>query len=216
MSVLPIMDPALGCGTMQTNNQVADFHVGGNPIVAIPFVTFTASRITITTANIPGALMYAWSMDGNIMGTTTVPRFQFDFTGDCNSHEFQVFITKDCGTAPGVPYDMFICNNGGALAPNTVSPAITDKMSNDLATGEKAVVMKVFPNPAANKINVTVPATYLNGFIRVVDVHGTPLKALQANGNNISIDISHLPAGVYVISLEKGTLEKQTTKFVKQ
>lgn len=75
--------------------------------------------------------------------------------------------------------------------------------------------VKIHPNPATSIVNVIVP-NRLEGEIRLFDISGKMLK-IDDNAvldNSYSMDISHLPAGVYFIKLNshEGAVVKKLIK----
>lgn len=73
----------------------------------------------------------------------------------------------------------------------------------------------VYPNPADNKININVQ----NGFgikrILVTDMTGRTVQNLNTNKNQIAIDITDWPSGVYFVQLV-GEYSTYTKKLVKR
>jgi chitodextrinase len=99
--------------------------------------------------------------------------------------------------------------------PNTRSKsfASTSVNVNDNVSGLSTV--NIYPNPANTFINVDVINGHRVGTIRIYNTVGTLVKTLEMNGSEKEIDISELPTGLYIISIEdeKEPLVKQ---FIKQ
>ncbi|PUZ27541.1 Por secretion system C-terminal sorting domain-containing protein [Chitinophaga costaii] len=211
VTVRPNIDPTLGCAD-NTSTLSRLIHVGGYTVVAVPSVGTNGEHVSITLPLVRGATQYTWTMDGVELGTTTTPHFKFNYTSDCSFHTFVAYIDRPaCGISPSVENNTILCR--GIETYPAVKTGKTDIAGNIKTV---AAVMTVFPNPANDKINVLVPVEYLNGLIRVYDVHGSVVKTVYGNASSISVDVGHLPSGLYIISLEKGVLEKQTVKIVKQ
>ncbi|MCB0791068.1 MAG: M1 family metallopeptidase [Flavobacteriales bacterium] len=65
---------------------------------------------------------------------------------------------------------------------------------------------RCYPDPAGDSITIDRPdGAPINGELLVRDPHARPLMRHQAKGTSISLDISHLPAGVLVIGLRDGS-----------
>ncbi len=96
--------------------------------------------------------------------------------------------------------------------PSTSSYALPLNV-NDNVNGLSTV--NVYPNPASTFINVDVINGHRIGRINIYNTVGTLVKTLEMNGNEKEIDISELPTGLYIISIEdeKEPLVKQ---FIKQ
>jgi|WetSurMetagenome_2_1015567.scaffolds.fasta_scaffold12031_4 aminopeptidase N len=77
--------------------------------------------------------------------------------------------------------------------------------------------MNVFPNPAKDRINISVPAENLNGNISVsiYGIEGKLLLTQEIVSENTEIDIRGFAIGVYVVRLS-GDGKSGTSKFVKQ
>lgn len=83
----------------------------------------------------------------------------------------------------------------------------------------EANVLGVWPNPATSLLNVTVADSNDNWTAGIVDVQGRLLSSrtispVDMQGNTFSLDVSQLPAGVYIVNLSngKGAVSK---KFIK-
>ena len=77
-------------------------------------------------------------------------------------------------------------------------------------------VLKVYPNPASDVLNISVPG--LNGnqnSIRVVDMKGTVMMEEKITRSLQQINISRLPKGVYMLKLVNGD-KTTTSKFIKE
>ena len=74
------------------------------------------------------------------------------------------------------------------------------------------VKLKVFPNPAANSINITC-LSFLNNQekLQILDITGKELLHFIPNKNEMVIDISSLAKGVYFVKY--GT---ENIQFVKE
>jgi bacillolysin len=77
-------------------------------------------------------------------------------------------------------------------------------------------VLKVYPSPATDILNVSVLGeTNGKGIIKVVDVNGTVVLQQKINSSVQQVDISRLAKGVYMLKIENGS-GLLTSKFVKQ
>ncbi len=80
---------------------------------------------------------------------------------------------------------------------------------------EAPTSVNVYPSPAANYINVNISNGSKIGTISIYNMIGSLVKVVEINGIEREINISELPAGSYIISVEdeKGPIVKQ---FIKQ
>ncbi len=68
--------------------------------------------------------------------------------------------------------------------------------------------VSLFPNPAANSVQVTFSNAQLNGPVKIeiCDVTGAVIKRINTSaGNNIQIDLAEVPAGIYFMHLANGS-----------
>jgi hypothetical protein len=81
---------------------------------------------------------------------------------------------------------------------------------------ENPNVIKIYPIPASNQINIASSTTNNNGEYFIYDIFGRLIETVKMSGENITqIDIMHLNSGLYMIkSIEDGNLN--TGKFIKQ
>jgi bacillolysin len=77
-------------------------------------------------------------------------------------------------------------------------------------------VLKVYPSPATDILNVSVIGeTNGKGIIKVVDVNGEVVMQQKVNNSVQQVDISRLAKGVYMLKIENGS-GLLTSKFIKQ
>ena len=75
------------------------------------------------------------------------------------------------------------------------------------------VNLNIYPNPAQNKINVTVPYNQTKAYI--LNDNGQILSAKDYNSHQFSIEISNLPVGTYFLKVET-PVGTATKKFIKE
>jgi hypothetical protein len=72
--------------------------------------------------------------------------------------------------------------------------------------------IEVYPNPATNNLTFKVgqPAK-----IEIASIQGQLIRTLETTGNKMSIDVSSLPSGIYIVTVKtvKGI---EVGKFVKE
>ncbi len=80
---------------------------------------------------------------------------------------------------------------------------------------QNLVQVNVYPNPATDIINVSVPVE-LHTIAHVYDLNGREILRQEVNGgNNIQFDVSNLTKGYYVVKLQNGKT-RYTAKFLKK
>ena len=83
-------------------------------------------------------------------------------------------------------------------------------LANDTFTNN---TLKIYPNPASNAITIENESTIQS--VNIYNVVGQEVKVASPNANSITLDISNLETGIYIIkSVSEG--KTNTTKFVKK
>ena len=90
---------------------------------------------------------------------------------------------------------------------NTIDTAVTEYTLNVRA----AYGIHVFPNPAADHIMVE---NFADGVLSVLDLNGSVILGQESTGSTTTIDVSRLPAGVYILKAVNST-GATNTKFTK-
>ena len=86
---------------------------------------------------------------------------------------------------------------------------------NDISSHHQDVSMKLYPNPATNTLHVEFEGLDdPQGTITVADITGVVVQHVETSQRGVTIDVSHLTPGLYVVSFRngKGVVVK---KFVK-
>ena len=86
---------------------------------------------------------------------------------------------------------------------------------NDISSHHQDVSMKLYPNPATNTLHVEFEGLDdPQGTITVADITGVVVQYVETSQRGVTIDVSHLTPGLYVVSFRngKGVVVK---KFVK-
>lgn len=73
-------------------------------------------------------------------------------------------------------------------------------------------VITIYPNPVKDKLIITIPGDLQNTQARLLDINGKEIRSIILNGQSLSVDMTHLPSGLYIIHFVNG----QTEKFIKQ
>ena len=81
---------------------------------------------------------------------------------------------------------------------------------------ELAQQVSIFPNPAHDKLQVTLGKSYPNMSLKLLDVSGRTVKTLTANGMKaISVDMNGIAKGNYVLQLCAGKVSASKNIIVK-
>lgn len=91
----------------------------------------------------------------------------------------------------------------------------TTTQNNFDESGGSTSNVNIYPNPASSHITVNVLNGKRIGTINIYNMVGIVVKTLEIDGNEKEIDISDLPSGSYIISIED---EKESTikQFIKR
>jgi subtilisin-like proprotein convertase family protein len=104
--------------------------------------------------------------------------------------------------------------DGGWLGIDTVYIKVDAVLSNDNPT--KREELNVFPNPARDYINISLPNRPLEGEIQLLNVFGQEVFKTPLNGSPIyEVPTFNQPSGMYLIRVNSGTL-KRTKKVLVQ
>ena len=76
--------------------------------------------------------------------------------------------------------------------------------------------IKVYPNPAAENINVDIQATAGSNFrIEVLNILGQSISTIRTTDHSVKIDVSGMPAGCYMVDCYNDGVKIATAKFIK-
>lgn len=90
-----------------------------------------------------------------------------------------------------------ICTNGGYIG------GLTFNISVQLSVGfaaEAGNEMQVFPNPARDRIKVRIAGEFQTGqHVQLVNMVGQVVRTLPLSGNEVELEVSDLPGGMYLL-----------------
>ncbi|WP_223605875.1 S8 family serine peptidase [Chryseobacterium sp. OSA05B] len=163
-----------------------------------------------------GTIYYPWALTSrstNDKRDNNSDNFERIDAGILPAGQYAVTI-KHKGTLTGGSQNYTLIVTGKANAGTTV------KTSSGKVNSSKEITMdnltSIYPNPAKNEINVnlgTKASTSLT--LNVFDVSGKQILTQRAVDGRNKIDISDIPAGSYILSVQGGK-EKISHKFIKQ
>ena len=94
----------------------------------------------------------------------------------------------------------------------------TSQCFNFLVTGINELknnLFTVFPNPADDKITVSISGNSLESTIRIFDPQGKLIATLKPKNRKETIDVTNLKKGVYLIEVDT-KVSRMTKKFIKE
>lgn len=92
-------------------------------------------------------------------------------------------------------------------------PHIPCKIISGIDVIEDELNLSVYPNPANNQLNISIDGYNITQF-RVFDCTGRMVKSNTASGNSVSVDISTLPNGMYLLNLVLNNGQHAIRRFV--
>lgn len=75
--------------------------------------------------------------------------------------------------------------------------------------------ISIYPNPAKEKLFVSLPAAKANSAVKLLNLHGKVIQTKIANGQTLTFDVQHLPSGIYLVQHTDGK-QVHVSKVVKQ
>lgn len=170
-------------------------------------VTYVSSTIaTINWTPTPGDVKYKIKYKPVGGSWTTTPTFTpptYTLTGLIPGHDYLFKIKTKCsgGWAPWSP--LF------TMTMPPFAPDVNSRLTN------KEISINVYPNPVVDELSIDLDASTTNR-ISIYNTNGKAVRTIDAINSTTRINVSDLPAGIYLIKISTSTKEIITKKFVKQ
>jgi len=178
-------------------------------------ITCHTPVITISDIN-DGRAVVSWT------AVKTVTKYEYVMTKSAAPPSFGTEINKSAVLAPflddGSEYfvhvrahcsSMYNISNWSSTSFNTWKTGV----SNVSLSGNS---LNVYPNPVRNEMVITIGgASTESGTISLLDMTGKVLKTQSVTGNKVTINVTELPAGMYMAQYTSDTRREQV-KFNKQ
>ncbi|MBW8687920.1 reprolysin-like metallopeptidase [Chitinophaga rhizophila] len=194
-----------GAATIPFNTDVTGLISPSGDIDHYKFVITTSGTITITLGTLPG------DYDLKLLNSAGT-QLAISQAGGTSSETISRSVT------PGTYYAQVFGYNGANSATSCYTLRVqlgTASRSADVATSD-APKVAVFPNPATNVVNVNLTGYKGKSEVSMFDVNGRQVLRREVNAVNSQLDISALPAGVYIMRVKNGAKEVSLTKIIKQ
>lgn len=107
-------------------------------------------------------------------------------------------------------------SNNGSVTFQLIENTKEREMTVNLLTavpGLEREGISVYPNPVIDILKINGLST--SSTIRINNIHGQELLCAQREGESVELDLSALPSGLYLITVEKGE-EHLTRRFIKK
>ncbi len=195
-----------GAATIPFNTDVKGLISPSGDVDYYKFVITTGGTITITLTTLPADYdLRLYNSAGTLV--------QSSENGGTTSETISRTVTA--GT-----YYVRVVGWSGA---NSATVCYTLKVALGTASKEELIVdnaqktkVQVFPNPTPGNLQVFIPGNYGKAEIRVLDIYGRTMMQQNSSLVNTRMNISKLPAGVYVVKVNKDGQEVFSTKIVKE
>jgi hypothetical protein len=194
-----------GAATIPFNTDVTGLISPAGDVDNYKFVITNSGTITITLGTLPG------DYDLKLL----------------NSAGTQIAISQAGGTSsetisrtvsPGTYYVQVYGYNGANSTTSCYTVRVqlgTASRGNNVITDDVPKVV-IFPNPASKVVNINLAGFKGKSAVSVFDMNGRLMLRREVNAVNTQIDISALPAGVYIMRIRNGAQEVNMTKIIKQ
>ena len=194
-----------GAATIPFNTDVTGLISPSGDVDNYKFVITTRGTITITLGTLPG------DYDLKLL----------------NSSGSQVAISQAGGTtsesisrtvSAGTYYAQVYGYSGANSATSCYTLRVqlgTATRGGDLITSDVQKV-DVFPNPATSVVNVNLTGYTGKSDLSLFDVNGRIVLHREVSTMNSQLDISALPAGIYMMRIKNGGKDVNMTKIIKQ
>ena len=162
-----------------------------------------SSRTTVGTySGFNNNTYYITSLPLNNLSSTTEIRIS------CNANNRREEIYVDQVIVSGIPV-------AGTSGPATQNAPVTMNHSLDVET-EELTDMNLYPNPANSTIHIDLGNITTNYTGHMVDLTGRTVWVGELEAGANAVEIAHLSAGVYYVTVVKADGETITKKFIKQ
>lgn len=193
-----------GAATIPFNTDVTGLISPSGDIDNYKFVITSAGTITITLGTLPG------DYDLRLLNSAGT-QIAISQAGSTSSESISRTVTA------GTYYAQVFGYNGANSANSCYTLRVqlgTASRAADVSTDVPKVI--VYPNPATNMVNINLAAFKGKSELSIFDANGRAVLRREVNTANTQLDISALPAGVYMIRIKNGLKEVNMTKIIKQ
>ncbi|OQP56794.1 peptidase [Niastella vici] len=194
-----------GAATIPFNTNVTGLISPSGDIDNYKFVITTGGTATVTLTTLPG------DYDLKVLNSAGT-QLAISQAGGTTSESISRTYTA------GTYYAQVYGWNGANSATTCYTLKVqlgTASRGNDLVTSDVQKVA-VFPNPTSNIVNINLTGFTGKSDVRLFDVNGRMIMQRQVSTTNSQLDISALPAGIYMMKIKNDGKEVNMTKIIKQ
>jgi hypothetical protein len=196
-----------GAATIPFNTNVTGLISPSGDIDNYKFVITTSGTITITLSTLPG------DYDLKLLNSAGT-QVAISQAGSTTSES--ISRTVSAGTYYAQVYGYNGANSTTSCYTLRVQLGTASRATDLITSDVQKQKVLVFPNPANNVVNINLADFKGKSEVSLFDGNGRVVLRREVNSANTQLDISALPAGVYMIRIKNGVKEVSTTKIIKQ
>lgn len=116
------------------------------------------------------------------------------------------------------PHGFFRCYADDEITVEFVTTIHCDYTTVSTFDLEYRILLKAFPNPTSGPLKLEIPDGFTKGILEIVDMGAGIVhrQSIDHPQEHFPLDISHLPAGIYLLRMECNGLLKAHKRIVKQ
>jgi hypothetical protein len=195
-----------GAATIPFNTDAKGLISPSGDIDHYKFVITTGGTITITLGTVP------FDYDLKLLNSAGT-QIAISQAGGTSSET--ISRTVSAGTYYAQVYGWNGANSATSCYTLRVQLGTASRGADELITGDVQKV-DVYPNPANNVVNINLTGFTGKSVVSMFDVNGRVVLHREMNTAKSQLDISALPAGVYMMRIRNGAKEVNMTKIIKQ
>jgi len=162
---------------------------------AVPTISAPVGNVLSIASPVAG-VTYQWQFSATQNGTYANVATGTSYTATQNGRYRSIAQGTACNSAPSSAQQMIITGTGNPNNPNNFN-------------------IRVYPNPVHNTLTIdSIPLTYKVSLV-IYDAAGRtvmPARQLTQANNRASVDIGHLPAGIYFV----GIYDMKNNEYIKK
>jgi hypothetical protein len=196
-----------GAATIPFNTNVTGLISPSGDIDNYKFVITTSGTITITLSTLPG------DYDLKLLNSAGT-QVAISQAGSTTSES--ISRTVSAGTYYAQVYGYNGANSTTSCYTLRVQLGTASRATDLITSDVQKQKVLIFPNPANNIVNINLADFKGKSEVSLFDGNGRVVLRREVNSANTQLDISALPAGIYMIRIKNGVKEVSTTKIIKQ
>jgi hypothetical protein len=197
---------AAGASTIPFNTNVTGLISPSADVDFYKFVISTGGTATITLTTLPG------DYDVAVYSSNGTTQLAISQNGGTTSESISRTYTA------GTYYVRVFGFNGANSATTcyTLRVALGTATKGELITSTPKQKIDVFPNPASSMVKINLTGIEGVSDVSLVDMNGKIVMQRQLNAVTSLLNISALPAGIYLVSVKNNGKEVSSTKIIKE